>query len=74
MMGYKDMITVKELAKELDVDPDTVRHWTKQKKIRFYRHPVNNYRLFKLEEVRKDLDLNSSDSISSGSQVKELKP
>ncbi|MCJ7457770.1 MAG: helix-turn-helix domain-containing protein [candidate division Zixibacteria bacterium] len=74
MVDFRGKLTVKELAKILEVDPDTIRNWSNQKKIRCYRHPVNNYRLFDLEEVRKDLDLNSSNSISSSSQVKELKP
>ncbi len=69
-MNFKDMITVKELAKKLGVDPDTIRHWADQGKIRCYRNPCNNYRYFSLEEVLKTLDFKEKDSISSS----DLKP
>ncbi len=57
MKDFRVLITVKELAKYLKVDPDTIRNWANHNKIRSHRHPVNNYRLFDLEEIRKDLDL-----------------
>jgi excisionase family DNA binding protein len=57
MKDFRGKMTVKELAKYLEVDPDTVRHWADQKKIRSFRHPANNYRLFDLAEVREDLDM-----------------
>ncbi len=61
MVDFRGKLTVKELADTLEVSPDTIRNWADQKKIRSHRHPVNNYRLFDLREIRKDLDLNSSD-------------
>jgi DNA-binding transcriptional MerR regulator len=74
VVGYKDMITVGRLAKKLGLDPDTLRSWADQKKVKSYRHPINNYRLFREEEVRKDLDIDSGDSISSGAQTQEIRP
>ncbi len=59
MTDFRGKITVKELAKRLKVHPDTIRNWADQGKIRSTRHPVNGYRLFDWDEVRKDLDLNS---------------
>lgn len=74
MVDFRGKLTVKKLAKILEVDPDTVRNWANQKKIRSHRHPANNYRIFDLQEVRKDLDMDSDDSISSGAQSQEIKP
>jgi DNA (cytosine-5)-methyltransferase 1 len=50
-----EYLTVKEAAKFLGVSPNTLRSWGAAKKIDEFRHPVNNYRLYKrsdLEELR----------------------
>jgi len=44
-------VTVKEAAATLDVSPNTVRAWGAAGKLPEYRHPVNNYRLFKQSDV-----------------------
>jgi len=46
-------LTVSEAAALLAVAPNTVRAWGAAGKLTEYRHPVNNYRLFKLAEVEK---------------------
>ncbi len=46
-------LTVSEAAKLLSVAPNTVRAWGASGKLTEYRHPVNNYRLFKLKDVEK---------------------
>jgi excisionase family DNA binding protein len=46
-------LTVSEAAELLAVAPNTVRAWGAAGKLTEYRHPVNNYRLFKLKEVEK---------------------
>jgi len=51
MLERQGFITVKEAAKLLDVSPNTVRAWGESGRIPEYRHPVNNYRLYR----RKDL-------------------
>jgi DNA (cytosine-5)-methyltransferase 1 len=37
------------------VSPNTVRAWGAEGKIPEYRHPVNNYRLYKLVELERIL-------------------
>ena len=52
-------MTVKEVAKVLGVTPLTVRNWDQKGKLAAYRNPVNNYRLYKVEDVEellKDID------------------
>lgn len=51
MMQNKGFVTVKEAARLLDVVPNTVRAWGAAGKIVEYRHPVNNYRLYKMSEL-----------------------
>lgn len=50
-MRGADYLLVREAAILLGVAPNTVRAWSQAGKLREYRHPVNNYRLFKKSEV-----------------------
>ena len=47
--------TVSEAAAFLGIAPNTIRNWGREQKIHEYRHPVNNYRLYKREELEKVL-------------------
>ena len=44
-------LTVKEASEMLGIAPNTLRSWGATGKIDEYRHPVNNYRLYLLEDV-----------------------
>ncbi len=47
----KKFLTVKEVAKLMGVTPLTVRNWDQKGKLPAYRNPINNYRLYKVEDV-----------------------
>ena len=47
----KKYLTIKEVANILGVTPLTLRNWDKKGKLKAYRNPINNYRVYKLEEV-----------------------
>ena len=49
----KGLITVREAAKLFSVSPITIRRWDKAGKLKAFRHPMNNYRLYRLVEIRK---------------------
>ena len=51
MMESEGFVRVKEAAAILDVAPNTVRAWGATGKIAEYRHPANNYRLYKRKEL-----------------------
>ena len=51
MMRRAGFISVKEAAELLGVAPNTVRAWGAAEKIPEYRHPVNNYRMYKRMEL-----------------------
>jgi len=47
----KKFLTVKEVSRLLGVTPLTIRNWDQRGKLSAYRNPVNNYRLYKIEDV-----------------------
>ena len=51
MMRNEGFVRVKEAAEILDVAPNTIRAWGAAGKITEYRHPANNYRLYKRQEL-----------------------
>lgn len=50
--GY---LRIQEAAAFLGVSPNTLRNWGRQQKIPEFRHPVNNYRLYRRSDLEKVL-------------------
>jgi DNA (cytosine-5)-methyltransferase 1 len=48
--GY---LRVREAAKFLGVAPNTLRNWGREEKIAEFRHPVNNYRLYRRSDLER---------------------
>ena len=44
-------ISIKEAARVLGISPLTLRNWDKKGILSAYRNPVNNYRVYKLDQV-----------------------
>jgi len=53
----KSTVTVMEAAKILEVSGPTIRQWARRGNIKEYRHPINNTRRYKLEDIQKLADL-----------------
>lgn len=53
MLRLGDFLRVGEAAAYLGVAPNTIRNWGQRGKIPEYRHPVNNYRLYRRDDLRK---------------------
>ncbi|MEK7659097.1 MAG: helix-turn-helix domain-containing protein [Patescibacteria group bacterium] len=49
----KQFLTVKQVSKILGVTSLTIRNWDKRGKLQAYRNPINNYRVYKVEDVEK---------------------
>lgn len=49
-----EWLTVKALAEALSVHPDTIRRWAKSGQIKYVRHPINNYRLFLMSDLKSE--------------------
>lgn len=47
----EEYYTIKAAAEMLGVSPLTLRNWDKQGKLVAYRHPINNYRMYKREQI-----------------------
>jgi len=47
----KKYLSVNEVAKLLGITPLTVRNWDKKGALVAYRNPVNNYRMYKIDDV-----------------------
>jgi len=47
----KKYLTVKQVSKILGITPLTVRNWDKAGKLTAYRNPLNNYRLYRVEDI-----------------------
>lgn len=48
----KKYLTIKEVAKLLNVTPLTLRNWDNKGKLKAYRNPINNYRVYKPEQIQ----------------------
>lgn len=45
-------LTIKEAAKILSVTPLTLRNWDKKGILAAYRNPMNNYRVYRLDQIQ----------------------
>ncbi len=45
------LISIKEAAEILNVSKLTLRNWDKDGKLPAFRHPINNYRVYNLEDI-----------------------
>jgi DNA-binding transcriptional MerR regulator len=45
------LITIRQAAKILGVTPLTLRNWDNSGKFEASRHPINNYRVYKLSDI-----------------------
>lgn len=50
-------VTIKEVSKILGVSKITLRNWDKSGKLKAHRHPFNNYRVYKLEDIDKVIEM-----------------
>lgn len=46
---------IKDAAEYLNVTEQTLRNWDKSGKLKPFRHPINNYRLYKKNDLVKIL-------------------
>ncbi len=44
-------LTINDAAKILSVTPLTLRNWDKKGVLSAYRNPVNNYRVYRLDQI-----------------------
>lgn len=49
----KEFYMLSEVADILSVSKETLRRWDKNKKLKAIRHPINNYRVYHISELKK---------------------
>ena len=50
-MKTDEFLLVKQTSGILGVSANTIRTWAENGELQEYRHPINNYRLFRREDV-----------------------
>ncbi len=68
-------ITIKQASKILSVTPLTLRNWDKKGKLVAHRHPMNNYRVYKIEDLEKvihEIETNAGLRRSTKAEVRKL--
>ncbi|NLE07598.1 MAG: MerR family DNA-binding transcriptional regulator [Parcubacteria group bacterium] len=66
-------ITIKEASEILGVTKLTLRNWDKSGKLTAYRHPFNNYRIYKLEDIDKVLEMIESNNFIIKKKKNEIR-
>ena len=69
----KKFLSVKQVAKILGVTPLTVRNWDKKNKLQAYRNPVNNYRLYRIEDIEELLKQIESSKGMQQTRIRKVK-
>jgi DNA-binding transcriptional MerR regulator len=57
MNNTNKYITIKDASLILGMSKITLRNWDKSGKLKAHRHPFNNYRVYKLEDIEKVVEL-----------------
>lgn len=50
-LNLKDYLTIKEAAEFIGVSTATLRRWDKAGKLKAIKNPMNNYRLYRKDEL-----------------------
>ncbi len=76
MPNLQEYMTIKDVAEFLGVTPNTLKNWGAADKINEYRHPINNYRLYREDElsvILKQLEESGGDRLSSHRPKKRVR-
>ena len=68
-------ITIKQASKILNVTTLTLRNWDKNGKLKAHRHPMNNYRVYKIEDLEtviRDIEAGAGLRKSTKKDVRKL--
>ena len=66
-------ITIKDASHILGTSKITLRNWDKSGKLKAYRHPFNNYRVYKIEDIDKVLEMIESNDFIIKKKKNEIR-
>ena len=69
----KKYLTIKEASEILGVSPLTLRNWDKNGMLKAFRHPMNNYRVYRMEDLEEVIQEIENGSGLRKSTQKEFK-
>ena len=70
----KKLISIKEASEMLNVSKLTLRNWDRDGKLSAFRNPINNYRVYQLEDIEKIINqIKSGDKPQIVPRKKNLK-
>lgn len=73
MSSINKYITIKEASEILGMSKITLRNWDKSGKLKAHRHPFNNYRVYKLEDIDKVLEMIESNNFTIKKKKNEIR-
>jgi excisionase family DNA binding protein len=68
-------ITIKQASRILGVSPLTLRNWDRNGKLKALRHPMNNYRVYKIEDLEtvfREIEEGTGQRITPKKEVRKL--
>ena len=68
-------ITIKQASAILGVSPLTLRNWDKNGKLKAHRQPMNNYRVYKIEDLEvviQEIESNAGLRKSTKQEIRKL--
>jgi DNA-binding transcriptional MerR regulator len=72
-MNNQNYINIKEASKILGVSPLTLRNWDKNGRLKAFRHPLNNYRVYKIEDLEALMKEIETVKVPAKTEKKEFK-
>lgn len=66
-------ITIKDASSILGMSKITLRNWDKSGKLKAHRHPFNNYRVYKLDDIEKVLEMIENSEIVIKQKLDKIK-
>ncbi|NLF09138.1 MAG: helix-turn-helix domain-containing protein [Pirellulaceae bacterium] len=54
--NLRDYLTIREAAEFVGVSAATMRNWDRSGKVKAARHPINDYRLYRKEDLARILE------------------
>lgn len=66
-------ITIKDASIILGVTKLTLRNWDNSGKLKAYRHPFNNYRVYKIEDIDKVIEMIESNDFVIKKKKNEIR-
>lgn len=74
MPRVDEFMQIAEAAEFLGICQNTLRNWGRSGKVKEYRHPVNNYRLYKQGELQRLLSKIEPVASAKVSSTRKRKP